>query len=106
MSYHPYYAIVTNIELEHTECYKDINEIIDTFTLFANKANVTIACGDDLNVRKMNVKNKIVYYGFNDDNNVVAKNVKLTKNGSEFDVYMDGKMYGHFDIPLFGEHMV
>ena len=106
LSYHPYYAIVTNIELEHTECYKDINEIIDTFTLFANKANVTIACGDDLNVRKMNVKNKIVYYGFNDDNNVVAKNVKLTKNGSEFDVYMDGKMYGHFDIPLFGEHMV
>lgn len=106
LSYHPYYAIVTNIELEHTECYKDINEIIETFEAFANKANVVIACGDDLNVRKMNVNNKVIYYGFNDDNDVVCKNVKLTKNGSMFDVYMDGKLYGHFDIPVFGKHMI
>lgn len=106
LSYHPYYTIVTNIELEHTECYKDINEIIETFEAFANKANVVIACGDDLNVRKMNVNNKVIYYGFNDDNDVVCKNVKLTKTGSSFDVYMDGNLYGHFDIPVFGKHMI
>lgn len=106
LSYHPYYTVVTNIELEHTECYKDINEIIETFEAFANKANVVIACGDDLNVRKMNVNNKVIYYGFNEDNNVIAKNVKLTKTGSSFDVYMNGDLYGHFDIPLFGEHMI
>lgn len=106
LSYHPYYAVVTNIELEHTECYKDINEIIDTFNAFANKANITVACGDDLNVRKMNLNNKVIYYGFNDNNYVVAKNVVLSKSGSSFDVYMDKKLYGHFDIPVFGDHMV
>lgn len=106
LSYHPYYAVVTNIELEHTECYKDINEIIKTFEEFANKANLVIACGDDLNVRKMNVNRKIIYYGFENDNDVVAKNVKLTSTGSSFDVYMDGNLYGHFDIPLYGEHMI
>ncbi len=106
LSYKPYYAVVTNIELEHTECYKDINEIIDTFNAFANKANVTVACGDDLNVRKMNLNNKVIYYGFNDNNDVVAKNVVLSKSGSSFDVYMDKKLYGHFDIPVFGDHMV
>lgn len=106
LAYHPYYAIVTNIELEHTECYKDINEIIDTFSKFANKANVVIACGDDLNVRKMDVNNKVIYYGFNEDNDIVAKSVKLTKTGSSFDVYMNGDLYGHFDIPLFGKHMI
>ena len=106
LSYKPYYAVITNIELEHTECYKDINEIISTFEIFANKANVVIACGDDKNVRKMNVVNHVIYYGFNDYNDVVAKNVKLTKNGSSFDVYIDSSFYGHFDIPLFGEHMV
>lgn len=106
LSYKPYYAIVTNIELEHTECYKDLDEIIKTFEEFANKANIVIACGDDLNVRKMNVKNNVIYYGLNDDNDVVAKNVKLTKEGSFFDVYIDGNFYGHFDIPVFGEHMI
>lgn len=106
LAYHPYYAIVTNIELEHTECYKDINEIIETFSKFCNKAKIVVACGDDSNVKKMNVNNKVIYYGFNSDNNVVAKNVKLTKNGSSFDVYINGNLYGHFDIPLYGNHMV
>ena len=106
LSYHPYYAIVTNIELEHTECYKDIDEIIKTFEEFANKAHHVIACGDDKNVRKMNLKNDVTYYGFDDYNDVVCKNVTLDENGSKFDVYIKGELYGHFDIPLFGNHMI
>lgn len=106
LAYHPYYAIVTNIELEHTECYKDIDEIIKTFEEFANKAHHVIACGDDKNVRKMNLKNDVTYYGFDDCNDVVCKNVTLDENGSKFDVYVKGKLYGHFDIPLFGNHMI
>ncbi len=105
LAYKPYYAVVTNIELEHTECYKDINEIIDTFSSFANKANFVVACGDDLNVRKMKLNNKVIYYGFNDNNDVVGKNVVLSKEGIAFDVYMDKKLYGHFNIPVYGEHM-
>ena len=106
LAYHPYYAIVTNIELEHTECYKDIDEIIKTFEEFANKAHYVIACGDDKNVRKMNLKNDVTYYGFDDYNDVVCKNVILDENGSKFDVYIKGELYGHFDIPLFGNHMI
>lgn len=106
LAYHPYYAIVTNIELEHTECYKDIDEIIKTFEEFANKAHHVIACGDDKNVRKMNLKNDVTYYGFDDCNDVVCKNVTLDENGSKFDVYIKGELYGHFDIPLFGNHMI
>lgn len=106
LAYHPYYVIVTNIELEHTECYKDIDEIIKTFEEFANKAHYVIACGDDKNVRKMNLKNDVTYYGFDDCNDVVCKNVTLEENGSKFDVYIKGELYGHFDIPLFGNHMI
>lgn len=106
LAYHPYYAIVTNIELEHTECYKDIDEIIKTFEEFANKAHHVIACGDDKNVRKMNLKNDVTYYGFDDCNDVVCKNVTLDENESKFDVYIKGELYGHFDIPLFGNHMI
>lgn len=106
LAYHPYYAIVTNIELEHTECYKDIDEIIKTFEEFANKAHHVIACGDDKNVRKMNLKNDVTYYGFDNCNDVVCKNVTLDENGSKFDVYIKGELYGHFDIPLFGNHMI
>ena len=106
LSYKPSYAVVTNIELEHTECYKDINEIIKTFEKFASKAKKVAACGDDLNVRKMKLKNEVIYYGFNDDNDVVCKNLKLTKEGSEFDVYINNKFYDHYKLPLYGKHMV
>ena len=106
LSYKPYYAIVTNIEREHTECYKTVNEAIIAFEEFANKAHLVIACGDDLNVRKMKLDNKVIYYGFNDNNDVVAKNVVLSKNGSSFDVYIDKGFYGHFNLPLYGKHMI
>ena len=106
LSYSPYYAVVTNIELEHTECYKDIDEIISTFEKFANKANFVIACGDCANVRKMKLNKKAMYYGFNEENDAIAKNVILNENGSIFDVYINNKFYGHFDIPVFGKHMV
>ncbi len=106
LAYHPQIAVITNIELDHVECYDGLEDIINTFAIFANKAKLAIACGDDQNIRKINFKNKVIYYGFNDDNDVVAKNVELTDRGSNFDVYMNGEFYYHFDLPLYGKHMI
>ena len=105
-TYKPYYAIVTNIELDHAECYNGLDDIIYNFNLFANKGEYAIVCGDSPNIKKMNIKTKTIYYGLNEDNDVVAKNIKLTDKGSEFDVYISGNLYGHFDIPLYGNHMI
>ncbi len=106
LAYHPNIAIITNIELDHVECYNGLEDIIDTFELFGNKSNFVIACGDDANIRKIKFDKKTIYYGFHDDNDVVAKNVELTKEGSTFDVYMNGEFYYHFELPLYGRHMI
>lgn len=106
LSYHPKYAVLTNIELEHVECFDGLSDEINTFEKFVNKAEFIVACGDDSNVRKIRTNKKIVYYGFDKSNDVYATNVDLTDNGSTFDVYMDNDFYGHFDIPLYGSHMV
>lgn len=107
LAYHPSYTVITNIELEHTEIYRDIEDIRDTFEKFANKTkNVVVACGDNENVRLLNLKPKTIYYGFNDNNDVCAKNVVLNDLGSEFDLYVNKEMKGHFHLPLFGQHMV
>ena len=105
--YHPAYTVITNIELEHTEIYKDIEDIRQTFEKFANKTKKTIvAFGDNENVRMLKLKPKTIYYGFNEDNDVYAKNVELTNEGSEFDLVVNKKTVGHFKLPLFGKHMV
>lgn len=107
LAYHPTNVILTNVELEHTECYDGIDDIVNTFNTFVNKAtNLAIMCGDDLNVRKIKTSNKTIYYGFDDSNDIVAKNVNLTSTGSNFDVYYNNELYGHFDLPLFGKHMI
>ena len=106
MAYFPYIAVITNIELEHVECYDGLEDIIKSFEVFANKAEVVIACGDDENVRKIKFKNKCFYYGFNEDNDVVARDVVLNDSGSSFDVYIHDEFYDHIDIPLYGKHMV
>lgn len=106
LAYHPSVAVITNIELDHVECYDGLEDIINTFEKFGNKSNLVVACGDDQNIRKINFDKKTIYYGFNEENDVVAKNVVLTENGSSFDAYMNNEFYHHFDLPLYGNHMI
>lgn len=106
LNYHPTYAVLTNIELEHVECFDGLEDEIKTFEQFVNKSEFIVACGDDLNVRKIKTDKEIVYYGFKEDNDIYAKNIKQTNTGSEFDVYYHNTFYGHFDLPLFGNHMI
>ena len=107
LAYHPTIAVITNIELDHTECYPGgLEEIKDTFKKFGNKAEQVVACGDDSNIRDIKFDKDVIYYGFNDNNNVVAKNVKLTDKGSEFDVYINNELFDSYELPLFGKHMI
>ena len=106
-AYHPTYSIITNIEAEHLECYKDIDDIRSTFEIFANQTKkLIVANGDNEEVRKINYKTKVLFYGFNENNNIVIKNVYLAETGSSFDLYINNELYGHFSIPLYGKHMV
>ncbi len=106
-AYHPTYSIITNIEAEHLECYKDIDDIRDTFEIFANQTKkLVVANGDNEEVRKINYKTNVLFYGFNDNNDIVIKNMQLLETGSVFDLYINNELYGHFDIPLYGRHMV
>lgn len=106
-AYHPAYSIITNIECEHMEIYNDIDDIRNTFEIFANQTSkLVVANGDNEEVRKINYKTPVKFYGFNDNNDIVIKNMKLLPSGSKFDLYIDGELYGDFSIPLYGEHMV
>ena len=106
LSYFPYDTVITNIELDHTETYPDINAMINTFQEFVNKTkrNV-ILCGDDLNIRKLNINNGY-YYGFNDNNDVVIKNKVVENNKTCFDIYIKGEFFDHYELSLFGDHMI
>lgn len=106
-AYHPMYSIITNIEEEHMECYKDIEDIRNTFQIFANQTSrLVVLNGDNQEVRKLEINPKKIYFGFNFNNDAVIKNLKLTEDGSRFDLFINEELYGSFEVPLYGKHMV
>ena len=107
LAYTPYYAIITNIELDHIDYYKDIDDVISAYQEYANKAEkMVIACGDDPYTHALEVNPPIFYYGLSDDNDIIAKDVEYRDDGTSFDVFVEDNYYGHFDLPLFGKHML
>ena len=106
LSYFPKYVIITNIELDHVDYFKDINDVIDAYTEFANKGEVVIAWGDDPYTRCLMLNSKPLFYGISDNNDVVAKNIEYNNLGSSFDVYINNEYYNHFNVPFCGEHIV
>lgn len=107
LAYHPNCAVITNIEEEHLECYHDIHDIRTTFESFANGVkDFIVACGDNEQIRKINFQKKVLFYGFQDHNDVMINQVELTQEGSSFNLVIDKQEYGHFYVPLYGKHMV
>ena len=106
-TYHPKYSIITNIEKEHMECYKDLDDIRDNFEIFANNtSDLVVANGDSEETRKIHYNSRVIFYGFGFTNDIIIKNLKLEENGSRFDLYNKDEFYGSYEIPLYGKHMV
>lgn len=107
LNYYPKHIILTNIELDHVDYYKDLDDMKNAYEEFLRQCDGrVIACGDDENIRSLNTDKSLIYYGFNDNNEWICRNVILNGNGSSFDVYHMNEYIGHFDLPLYGKHMV
>ncbi|MDY6062663.1 MAG: Mur ligase family protein [Erysipelotrichaceae bacterium] len=107
LAYHPTISITSNIEADHLECYKNgLDEIIDTFEIFNNKAELSIVNGDDHNIRSMNLKHRYITFGLDEKNDVYAQNFQMNNEGIVFDCFNHGNFYGHFELPFYGKHML
>lgn len=107
LAYTPYYAIITNIDLDHVDYFKDINDVVDAYNEFVNKAEkMVIACGDDPYTHYLDINKPIFYYGIDEDNDIIAKNIEYKKDGTSFEVFVEDNYYGFFDLPIYGKHML
>ena len=107
LSYTPYYAVITNIDLDHVDYYTDIDDVCSAYQDFANRAEkMIIACGDDQYTHSLEVTKPIFFYGLDDDNDIKATNVNYKEDGTSFEVEVEGNYYGFFDLPIFGKHQL
>src|SRR5712691_6576325 len=108
----PVVAVVTNIEADHLDCYKDLDDILDSFAIFANRVpfyGAVIACADDAGVQRILplVKRRVVTYGLSDEAALRARQIRLEASGTTFEVWEGGTWcLGSVRLSLPGKHNV
>lgn len=103
---HPYAAIITNIEADHLDCYKDIDDIKSAFKIFVSQIDPNgflVYCGDDNNATEIaqQYPGKKISYGLTANNDIVGIKVK-TNGESSFEVSSIGK----FTLRVPGKHNI
>lgn len=107
LAYTPEYAIITNIELDHVDYYKDMKDYCNAFETFSNQIKKGVVLfGDDESVMSLHVTNNHVYYGLHDHNDVQAVNVMQDENGMRFDILYKKTLFGSFKLPFVGKPLL
>jgi UDP-N-acetylmuramate--alanine ligase len=110
----PSIAVITNIDREHLDHYRDLSEITSAFLSFANKVpfyGAVVACADTPwgeRFRELlpQLRRRVVTYGLDSGADVRGSSLELRPQGSSFEVEARGKPLGSFSISVPGRHNV
>jgi len=106
----PHFLIVTNIDNDHLDYYKDVSNIKKTFLQVIEKIpsdGEVLLCSESENIKDIlpQIKRPYYTYGFSDAH-FTAKIVELTNNSSEYIVYYKDKEIGREKLKIPGKHNV
>jgi UDP-N-acetylmuramate--alanine ligase len=108
----PVVAVLTNIEADHLDTYRDLADILDSFAVFANRVpfyGAVIACVDDPGVAQIlpRIKRRVVTYGESPQASLRAGEITLEAGGTTFEVReSDTWSLGKVRLRLPGRHNV
>jgi UDP-N-acetylmuramate--alanine ligase len=110
----PTIAVVTNIDREHLDHYRDLEEIASAFTSFMNKVpfyGTVIACADppwreQLQKLLPQLRRRVVTYGIEPGADITAASVEFQAGQSSFVAQMKGRPLGAFTLKVLGRHNV
>lgn len=105
----PKIIIVTNIDYDHPDIFKDMAEIEKIFLSFANRLDekgILIACGDGPENKKFIQKylGKKITYGLSEENDYKLDRVSISGERMFFWVKKDNILLSEFTLQVFGEH--
>jgi UDP-N-acetylmuramate--alanine ligase len=113
----PILAVVTNIDREHMDCYRDMSDVEHTFVDFLDHVpfyGIVVACNDNNDLRRIlpSVRRRIVTYGTREGSDFRIADMRCGVAGeshfatSVFRVEYQGRDLGEFQLHVPGEHNV
>lgn len=107
----PTIAVVTNIDREHMEFFKDMKSLKEAFLSFINKVpfyGTSFICAENEMLRGLiqNIHRKFLTYGLSESSDLYAANIEKGFMSTGFDVVYRSGLLGRFFMPLPGLHNV
>ncbi len=104
-------SVINNIESDHLDCYKDLNDIRHAFTQFANQTSIfgcVFVNADEPNVAAIlpNIKKRTRTFGFSETADIRAVRIEQEANTLTFDVLLQQNLLGKIHLTLSGQHNV
>ena len=111
LSLKPTIAIVNNIELEHTDCYKDLNDLENSFLQFCQ--SIPFYGSVLVNIDSFSIKNilhkierPVTTYGMSRDAAFRAKELEFKENKSTYSLFRAEENLGKIHLNVPGEHNI
>ena len=103
LNFFPTLAVILNIEADHLDYFKDLEDVQKSFRQFALlSTGGIIANGDDPHVLQALEGLEYLSFGLGKANRVHAENI--CSDWRHFDVVCDGQLYCHLDLKVLGRH--
>jgi UDP-N-acetylmuramate--alanine ligase len=105
----PYIAVVTNIEDDHLDYYKSLENIQKAFKLFIDEVKpngFALLYNGDVSVAKIkaHTRSKVITYGEKTDCDYYMQDWQVYEKGSKFSVYNKGECLGEVILSIPGKH--
>lgn len=111
LSLTPCIAGITNVDEDHLDCYRNLDDIKGAFIEYANKVpffGCVIACLDDPGVQAIlpHINKKIITYGLSRQADVQAKNIIMKDFAASYDVTYKSYNLGRISMNVTGKHNI
>lgn len=111
LNFHPHAAAILNIERDHLDCYRDLDDIIDAFAEFGGRVardGLVVSNGEDESVRRAlrRVQAPIETFGFAEGVQWRADNLRVDRGRYAFDVYYHDIRVMSTSLSIPGRHNV
>lgn len=105
----PDITVITNIDEDHLDIYKDLDDIKDTFRLFCDRSKYgayIIYCGDDNNIKSFinSINREKLSYGFDEKNYLKITDYKVKPDTLQFDILNSHSKYDDVVLNMVGRH--
>jgi UDP-N-acetylmuramate: L-alanyl-gamma-D-glutamyl-meso-diaminopimelate ligase len=111
LHYNPWIAILTSIEFDHADIYRDLQHVVESFRKLITLIppdGLLIANADDPVIRQESVRAKcpVITYGFSEEAEWRAIDLTFQEDQTRLKILKQGKEYMPLFTPLYGEHNI